>query len=188
MRASSKPTPTSIARSRAGRGARTSIRSRRVARLESIWPRSMIRPMARQAASHQARMDRGRHHLWLGVQPHLAGQPARDRAAFCNEIGPERQKSMFYSHVGDWSESGIDLPSLSFVADDRNGLGKCFMPERSDRHHPCARRSQCQERADGHRPVAACWRQAGREAASGLLSRDPLRGRPVLSKMDIGRR
>ena len=65
---------------------------------------------------------------------------------------------------------------------------KGFMPERSDRHHPCARQSRCQERVDGHRPAAACRRQVGREVASGLLPRDPLRGRPVLSRMDIGRR
>ena len=30
---------------------------------------------------HQARMARGRHRLWLGLQPRLAGQRARDRAA-----------------------------------------------------------------------------------------------------------
>jgi transposase len=54
MRASSRPTPTSIARSPVRSGTRISIQSRRVARSRNIWLRSTIRPMAQQAASRRS--------------------------------------------------------------------------------------------------------------------------------------
>ena len=58
MRASSRPTPTSIARYPVRSGTRISILSRRIARSKNIWRRSTIRPMGQQAVSRRSSSHR----------------------------------------------------------------------------------------------------------------------------------